>query len=185
MAKVEIKWKKVKELPAHINSWADLKYYAPDVDFPTKQCVYCIRLSPPFMIHYGTTEPDKDNDFVSPLIYIGSGNGKGRLGSHLKWLNSLGQALPSARFEIWFAEPKVRNNSFAYKAFEGYLLKEFEKASRGWLPLRNKKTESNNNNHDYAPEAFENLIKHDRRYTWAVWPFHGSWSETYLTGGKE
>jgi hypothetical protein len=171
MADVKITWKKIKELPSQVNSWRDIVYY--------------IRLSPPFMIHYsGPSKPSKDDDFVSPLVYVGSGNARGRLGNHLGWLKDFGQTLPHARYEVWIAQPKVRNNANAYLAFEGYILREFERVSRGWLPLRNKKTEAVNSNHNYETGIFDELIAYDNRYTWAIWPYRGKWNTMYCQGGK-
>lgn len=186
MTEVKISWIKIKELPAQVNSWRDIQHYAgTDVEFPSKQCVYCIRLSPPYMLHYANAEPNKDNDFVSPLIYVGSGNARSRLGNHLGWLNDLGQALPHARYEIWIASPRKQNNADAYKAFEGYLLHEFENVSRGWLPLRNKKKQAFNPSHNYGSNIFKEVVGHDRRYNWAIWPYRGKWNDVYCTGGTE
>jgi hypothetical protein len=187
MAEVEITWLQVKELPTLVSSWHDIRYYAgSDVNIPTKQCVYCIRLSPPYMIHYsGPSKQGYDDDFVSPLIYIGSGNAKGRLGSHLSWLRDLGQTLPNIRYEIWIAQPKVQNNAKAYASFEGYLLHQFEKHSRGWLPLRNKKKQAFNPSHNYPSNIFKEVVGHDRRYSWAIWPYRGKWNDVYRTGGTE
>ena len=187
MAEVKIAWEIIREVPMTETSWTNIQAYAhvPVAEYP-ERAVYCIRLSPPYMVHYGDEDDNKDGyAFVSPVIYIGSGNSKNRLGTHTKtWLPKMAAALPNARFEMWIAKPRVRKSPYAYKAFEGYLLHQFQKRSGGFLPLFNKQKAAMNARHSYDEAIFSELIKFDRRHIWAIWPYQGKLHKVYDTGGS-
>ena len=183
MAEVNIDWWKATEIPLAETDWGNIRLYSgaqQSIDpFEWDRCVYIIRLSPPFAIHYEDDEKAEGKKrIVSPLIYVGSGLIKSRWSSHRKWLVELGNFIPGGRYEVWVCKPRVRNNDAAYQALEGYLLTRFKEES-GFLPLRNLKIEGQDERHEYYEELYSEIIDSDRRYVWAIWPRHGYFNEIY------
>lgn len=99
-----------------------------------KQGVYVICLSMPFTVQY-----DRG---CSEIIYIGMGNIRNRLKSHLE--NSLFNFMMSvagSNFDFYLTEPKNAAGDMYYKHIEYMLLKEFDR-TKGSYPLLNKNSGS-------------------------------------------
>ena len=175
----DIKWWKATEIPLSESDWRNIRLYS-DSDsginpFEWERCVYCIRLSPPFAIHYGDT---KKEELISPLVYVGSGSIAQRWSNHREWLTYLGYTIPGGRYEVWVCKPRVKNSDEAYAGVEGHLLTKFREKT-DYLPLRNKKVQSANKRHTYGDNIYNEIVKADRRYIWAIWPRSGDLNEMY------
>src|SRR5258708_7653055 len=94
-------WWKACEIPLVETDWRNIKLYCTDANdvWDGSNCVYFIRLGPPYQIAYGN-----DDESHSPLIYIGQGSIKQRWPGHRGWLAALGRWLPGARYEVWVIE---------------------------------------------------------------------------------
>ncbi len=180
----ELRWWKATEIPLADTDWRNIRLYCKNQGtgdpWSWTRCVYCIRLAPPFAIHY--EDDDERRCLVSPLIYIGSGSIKQRWSSHREWLGELAYALPGARYEVWVCQPRVKNAPYAYKGVEGYLLTTFQKQC-GFLPLRNRKIQGHPEHYGFNKEIFDEMAGDDRRFTWAIWPQRGPLERWYYKGG--
>lgn len=125
--------------------------------------VYVIRSSNGFCIDY----PLKH----SPVLYIGEGRFLQRIRSHFRWIDTL-IALPGQMpIEVAICTPRVRNNGFAHREFEAYLLGRFFDLY-GSLPLRNKNHENTKYAHVYERAAVTTVFGpgQGKRYKWAIRP---------------
>jgi hypothetical protein len=153
------KWWKACGIPLAETDWRNIRLYSSENEDVWKwtQCIYFIRLAPPFQIAYGPN--DESN---SPLIYIGKGAIKQRWAEHTKWISDLGHWLPGARYEVWlFQHPLCAE-------IESDALWLFRQAF-GRLPLANRRRENSRKKHEYDKNLHQ-VSEHDRRYWWALRP---------------
>jgi len=103
--------------------------------------VYIIRSCRPYAVRYKSG--------WSSTIYIGQGNFRNRITSHLNnWVHPLSIEYHDIGIEIRMYIPRVRNNYYAFKQVEGYLICEFEK-KYGELPSGNDRKGSVSDRHKY------------------------------------
>jgi hypothetical protein len=164
------KWWKATEIPLAETDWRNIKLYCAETQdvWDWTNCVYFVRLSPPFQIAYGKGD--------SPLIYIGRGAIKQRWSKHrTNWMNPLGRWLPGARYEVWLFEDD-RNTEIETDGLS--LFSE----SYGRLPLANKQGSGawvRKHNYD---ESFTQVAEADRRYWWALRPTQADVRTYFDTG---
>jgi hypothetical protein len=153
------KWWKACEIPLVETDWRNIKLYCTETDacWDWNQCIYFIRLSPPYMIACGDSD---EGD--SPLIYIGSGAVRQRWGGHRAWMGALGRWLPGGRYEFWIWQHDL------YKEIESDALLIFRERYRR-LPLANLKSGTSAQNHSYDDTLYQ-VGEADRRYWWALRP---------------
>jgi hypothetical protein len=172
MATISVKrWWKACEIPLAETNWSNIKLYCADGNecWEWTECVYFIRLAPPYMIAYGDTE---ESD--SPLIYIGSGAVRQRWGGHRKWMNPLGRWLPGGRYEFWMFQNEL------YKEIESDVLALFRE-KYGRLPLANLRGGASDQEHSYDDTLYQ-VADADRRYWWALRPTQPDVKEYFETG---
>ncbi|WP_135380791.1 hypothetical protein [Vibrio tasmaniensis] len=87
----------------------------------------------------------------SKVLYIGRGQLRSRINSHLKfWLKNLSDSLQDISIHIWMTEVKVRGNNQIYKEVETDLLSHFYHKYDA-LPLQNAKNgDFHEKEHDYG-----------------------------------
>jgi hypothetical protein len=171
MAKVSVsKWWKATEIPLVETEWRNIKLYCSDNEdcWNWTQCVYFIRLAPPYMIAYG------DGDLNSPLIYVGSGALKQRWREHRDWMRELGHWLPGGRYEIWAL------NHPLYVEIESDALFYFRNICHR-LPLVNAKGGGKNQTHSYD-DGFTQVYDSDRRHWWALRPIRKELKDAFEKG---
>lgn len=181
MEDVELmEWWKAREMPLLETDWRNIKLYCESEENPFEwtRCVYVIRLAPPFCIAYGD-----DSEIESPLIYVGSGSISQRWSDHRDWLYELGHTIPGGRYEVWVCQPRTQKNYTFYEQIEADIL-DFFRNKTGYLPLRNLKLEGDTGRHTYADGFFDEIIKPDRRYAWAIYPRLGQIREYYEKGSS-
>jgi hypothetical protein len=169
---VQVKgWWKAKEIPLGETDWRNIRlYWTQEADFwDWKDTSYFIRLAPPFCIRYGEVD--------SPLVYIGSGAIQNRWPNHRDKLRALGETLPGGRYEIWVMRDAK------YEDIEADALLMF-RSWTGFLPLINRKVESDSVRHKYEKD-FLSVADADRRYWWAVSPRRPDIEEYLNKGAKE
>ncbi len=181
MAHIEIDkhdWWKAKEIPLIETDWRNIRVYCEQSEnpFDWERCLYVIRLAPPYALTYGD---DAKHNLTSPLLYVGSGNIQQRWSSHREWLYELGHAIPGGRYEVWVCQPRSRNNAAVYADIEADILNYFSAKTNGWLPLRNLRREYSQRSHTYEDGLFDEIIRDDRRYLWAMYPTRGSVVDSY------
>jgi hypothetical protein len=99
--------------------------------------VYLIRTRRPYTIRY--------KKGCSSTIYIGIGNFKNRISSHLSsWIYPFSEYFTDMDVEIVAIEPRVRNNYYAFKEVEGDFISFFEDRYRE-LPSGNIRRERDSN----------------------------------------
>lgn len=143
------------------------------------RAVYVIRLNEPFAIKYPQG--------ISPVIYIGEGNLKDRLSSHLNgWINNLPELIEKFYLSIGVSVPRVRNNFYAYKDVEAALIQEFSDIY-GSAPLNNQQREYQKISHDYDKSDLRNplMLGKGSKYKWAIEPmksnvFHDAFHKTHI-----
>lgn len=174
-----MEWWKAREMPLLETDWRNIKLYCESDEnpFEWERCVYVIRLAPPFCIAYG----EGTKIIESPLIYVGSGALNQRWSYHREWLYELGHTIPGGRYEVWVCRPKCRKNPSFYEQIEADILDYF-RTNTDYLPLRNLKLEGNTGRHTYVDGFFNEIIKPDRRYSWAIYPRIGQIREYYEKG---
>jgi hypothetical protein len=173
MAKIHVeKWWKATEIPLVETDWRNIKLYCKDAgDFWNwSNCVYFIRLGPPYQIAYGG-----DEESNSPLIYIGKGKIGQRWGGHRNWLEALGRWLPGGRYEMLVFQNDLCNE------IESDLLTLFPR-HYGRLPLANRKGGAGAQKHTYDDNDLETAAGADRRYWWALRPTQPDVQEYYEKG---
>ena len=172
MANVELPtWWKAKEIPLIEADWRNIRLYCEQSSNPFEwdRCLYVVRLSPPYALIYGDSK-----QLVSPLLYVGSGDIRQRWASHRKWLYELGHAIPGGRYEVWVCQPRRPGNQDFYADIEAAILTNFRERTGKALPLRNQRIETSSREHIFADGFFEDIIRDDRRYLWAMRPRRGS-----------
>jgi hypothetical protein len=167
-------WWKAYGIPLTETDWRNIKLYctASEDCWDWTEAVYFVRLAPPFLIRYGA-----DDEYDTPLIYIGCGALKQRWGAHCKdWLSGLGRWLPDGRYEIWaFEHPQ-------YRKIEQDALFKFQKNYRR-LPLANRNGGADNQI-EYD-DAFYEVDRKDRRHWWALSPLQPDVLEYFNKGVLE
>jgi hypothetical protein len=134
---IKLAWKKFSFLATSVDGWVALKQLV-DLEeehssLLSSNAVYVIRIMRPFAFSY----PKR----ASAVAYIGEGNAKGRLTSHIKtWIAVLKKEIPDLRIEVCYCEPRIQKSGFICEAVEADLLYEFILLN-GQLPLRNKQKE--------------------------------------------
>ena len=177
MAHVHIaNWWKAKEIPLIEADWRNIRLFCEQDEnpFDWERCLYIVRLGPPYALIYGDNE-----ELISPLLYVGSGNIGQRWSSHRDWLNDLGHAIPGGRYEVWVRQPRTQHNANFYSDVEADVLTRFKEATNGYLPFRNLRVEGTPRQHTYEDGFFDQIIKVDRRYLWAIFPIRGTAKEWY------
>jgi hypothetical protein len=141
------------------------------------RCVYVLRLCGPFAIQYVNK--------ASPTLYIGRGDLKQRVTSHLKWINELATRIQGMGFELWLCQPRVRNARNTFADFEAELLNRFYRKF-GCLPMFNRRMERANRNRRYVPNKAVKAclgFGSGRAYHWALTPLpSNSGYERYSKG---
>jgi hypothetical protein len=176
MAHVEIaEWWKAKEIPLIEADWRNIRLYCEQHEnpFDWERCLYIIRFAPPYALTYGD-----ESQLISPLLYVGSGFIRQRWATHRGWLYQLGHAIPGGRYEVWVQRPRSQHNEEFYKDIEADILSHF-RAATGCLPFRNLRVEGTPRRHTYESGFFDEIIGHDRRYIWAMYPISGPAREWY------
>ena len=103
-------------------------------DWDLGRSVYLIRLAGRAVIVY-------DNDFHSPLVYVGRGDSVRRLASHLKrWATEAFTWGQDTELEIRILCPSLKNDDECFKNVEADLLRWFHDRA-GMLPLINSRFE--------------------------------------------
>lgn len=170
MATVEITW--------HWIQWRDGDQWARSIlpqltevgldEEMLRRSVYVIRLNPPYAIRYceGTTG-------ISPVLYIGEGDFKTRISSHLRdWIPDLAEVVQACGLQIGVALPRKKGNGhIIHKETEAALLNQFWNLYRN-APLRNKQWEYTGDAHEYDPGELQIALRIGRgmRYQWALEP---------------
>jgi len=97
-----------------------------------KQGIYVITIGDNLSIDY--------DSLPSKVLYIGRGQLRSRINSHLKyWLKHLSDSLQDISIKIWMTEIKVKGNKNAYKEVETDLLSYFYDKF-DMFPLQNSKS---------------------------------------------
>lgn len=172
MATISVqKWWKAHEIPLVETDWRNIRLYCDDNDdvWNWNQCVYFIRLAPPYQIAYGN-----DDKFHSPLIYVGKSAIRQRWSEHRVWMEALGRWLPGARYEVWLFQHAL------CKGIESDALLLFRE-NYGRLPLANRRSEEPVQKHSYD-DSFYQVAKADRRYWWALRPTQADVEEYFDKG---
>lgn len=132
-----------------------------------ERSVYVIRTSGIFSFNYpkGT----------SPALYIGQGRFGLRIYKHFKWIDHLIGFTKQLPVEVAVATPRVRNNLYAHRELEAFLLKEFYEQF-GSLPFRNRKKETTRYSHLYNHNVASQVFGHGsgKRYYWSLQPLKGN-----------
>ncbi len=110
-----------------------------------KRGVYVITLAQNISIDY--------SGHPSQVIYIGRGNLRSRISSHLRnWIRYFSESLQDISFNIWLTEIRVKGSPNAFKDLEYDLLDEFFNRY-GELPIQNTKYGDNfGREHEYNME---------------------------------
>ncbi len=106
------------------------------------------------------------------MLYIGEGNFKSRITSHLRnWIPDLAEVVQACGLQIGVCLPRKRNGHIAHREAEVALLNQFRDLF-GNAPLRNKLWEQTQNNHEYDPAQLQAALRVGRgmRYQWALEP---------------
>ena len=114
MARISLKWKSIR-IPAGTGGWVAFKNELNDKKLLGEICdsrtIYVVRLCRPFSIHYERN--------VSCTMYIGRGDFRKRMTSHLKsWIKPLSRHINDLKIEILVCLPRVQKNFDAYKDAE-------------------------------------------------------------------
>lgn len=144
------------------------------------QCIYVIRLSGEFAVRY----PHKFN----PTIYIGEGNARGRLITHVNWIVPLVRSVTQIGIEVRVAEIVRRNNVKLRRNIEADMLRWFQDG-HGALPWFNRQRErSREECFDYEIEAKRSLVGgfsvgSGNNFKWAIEPTKNNpFYESFSTG---
>jgi len=107
------------------------------------QGIYVITIAENLSIDY--------NGSSSKVLYIGRGQLRSRISSHLKfWLRNLSESLQDISIHVWMTEVKVRGNSGVYKDVESDLISHFYDKFDAY-PVQNAKSgDIHEKNHEYA-----------------------------------
>jgi hypothetical protein len=144
-----------------------MKEQWPEQDRPEK-CVYIVRLRGEVAVQY----PSKR---FSPVVYVGEGNARKRVYSHVHWLVPLLVSVPQLEVEIDVVEVLRKNQPNLYKHVEADLLAWFS-AGHGSVPWFNKQRETSKEGHyEYVPAAKKALgntiaLRSGAKYQWAIQP---------------
>jgi hypothetical protein len=167
MALINLRWQSIK-VPAEIGGWIAFRKHLDDEAFLNEVCdertIYVVRLCRPFSMHYPNN--------VSCAMYIGRGDFKKRITSHLKsWIKPLCKHITDLEVEILVCLPRVQKNFTAYKDAEASLIDLFEERF-GSLPIKNKRRERSARKHTFSKgdlaKAFG--LGQGTGYHWAIWP---------------
>jgi len=112
-----------------------------------RQGLYVITFADNLCINY--------RDDFSQVIYIGRGNVRSRIRSHLKnWVLNFSESLQDIRFCFWMAEVRTRGGRKAFKEAEGDFLNYFFERT-GSYPILNKISGSaHQKDHKYSRGSF-------------------------------
>jgi hypothetical protein len=135
-------------------------------DEELNRAVYVVRLKGNFLMRYPWGK--------SPVVYIGEGDSKARLGSHNKlssWMGKLAELVDGYSFEIGVVCPRVKKSPETYRDLEAYMLYQFS-VIYGCIPLRNRQFETRLCKHTYSQKTINHALKTGQgmRYSWAVEP---------------
>jgi hypothetical protein len=147
------------------------------------RCVYVIRMTGRFLVAYETGN--------SPVLYVGRGNAKQRLASHLgRWLHYVDTFGTGTKVEIRVLVPARRNRSNYFKNVEADLISKFEKRHDS-LPFFNRRIEKKfSGKVKYSVTQEKNLgrlvgIGSGKRPHWAIKPTPANRDfSTYLRGAN-
>lgn len=109
-----------------------------------ERCVYVVRIAHTYCIEYRRR--------ASPTLYIGRGNFKQRITSHLDWINELGNLLRDLEIQVRFFTPRIQRTADAYKTVEADLIEEFVK-EMGSVPWFNSNRPSPVRDYSYEPRS--------------------------------
>lgn len=126
-----------------------------------KECLYVISLDGGMAIDYAGD--------LSPILYIGRGNARNRLRSHLKeWLITLSNELEDVTLTFYLSRHKY------YKEAEALLLEAyFERYSI--LPLWNDNWgNSSNAKYTLSDDSLKPILSKNKRYKWSLHPLSSS-----------
>lgn len=130
--------------------------------------VYVIRFFDTYVVQYAKKH--------SPVLYIGKGNLRQRLESHINsWLSEISEELKYYNFELLVSVPKRRNCNDFYECVEGILLEQFLRIYNQ-LPIRNRRAEYKHKKHnlrDIDTNSINyalNIHKATQKYKWSIKP---------------
>lgn len=145
-------------------AWEGDGWQTPFADL--EKAVYVITMADNIAIKYNTG--------TSQVLYIGRGQVKKRLKSHLvNWVSHLSESLQDIKFKFWLSEIKKQGSPTAYKDVESDLICQF-KHKFGEFPLLNKKNgDSCSVNHTYD-KSFAQPFRPDSKVKkgWCIRPMH-------------
>ena len=170
MANVKLDWRTVEFPALEVTAWKHLKEFASKETMELLEsgdCVYVIRTSRPFAIHY----PKKP----SPTVYIGRGDAHTRIHSHLNgWISDLRDVVQGLRLQIWLCRPVIQRTGAICKHVEADLIVTHKKMF-GDIPVRNRKTEGDRSHHTYTNGSLSSLnLGSGGGYHWALRPMISS-----------
>ena len=163
MAVIRAQWRVLEKISV-ADKQASIEEWLEDIsDSEVDRGVYVIRLSRPYTILY----PNRR----SPVLYIGEGNTRGRLRSHLsKWVTEFARIIPEMSIDARICQPRVQKNAEAYKEVEADLLSHFCQVY-GAIPIFNRNKEYFGTPNEYTRKFLDVLNPgRGRGYKWALQP---------------
>jgi hypothetical protein len=172
---VSLGWKRF-DISNPTGGWKGLKAQLSNEDIKfvcSRDAVYVIRLKRPFSIFYG-------EDTHSPVIYIGKGDFKTRITSHLKnWISPLFRDVGALGFEFYVCIPlKKWSREVMSHDVEADLIWFFEEYYQK-IPLKNRRREHSKKWHEYNQKEIRKAIGIGKGpgFHWALSPI----GSNYLT----
>lgn len=170
MAKVLLDWESVEFKAEDVSGWVQFKRHASEENLNTllsRRAVYVIRIRQPFAFAY--------QNGPSPVAYIGKGNAKQRITSHIAtWIDELGSRIPELKLKVCFCEPKVRRLGRICEHVEADLIARF-RHKFGENPLRNRQVPKIRGQHTYEQKGLAVLwCGKGTRYDWSIKPLPSS-----------
>lgn len=170
MANIKLSWVTHTVAAEKLTDWRSFVSDAsPEIirALQSRNAVYVIRTARPFSFAYEKAH--------SPVIYIGKGQAKTRLTSHLRtWLLALTEKIPSMKIEVSVCSPRAPWHGQVCEEVEADLIYLFEQQF-GTVPVRNRRREYAKYPHTYERAGLAVLRPgRGRGYVWGLTPLRSS-----------